>query len=577
MGIGKKFAGGVLHSFVPSHLKKYIVPQNYKKYSSEDQAVWRFIMKGINRNLSLYGYTGAWEGLQQTGIRQDKIPKIFDIDKKLQKFGWRAVCISGFIPPKAFMEFQMYKILPIASELRAIQHIFYTPAPDIVHEAVGHIPFLTNPVFSKFLEKYAQTVLKAIVSKEDMEKYEAIRDLSDLKENLKSTTRQIQKQEQKLKTVIKNISYTSESSYLSRLIWWTSEYGLMGSLKNPKIYGAGLISSIGESLRIKKVKKIKLDENCLNYPFDITDFQPQLFVAQDFEHLLEVLDLVSRTMSFHRGGAYGVDQAIKSKTLNTVVLDSGLQISGVLDKAIKTKTKNVVFLKFSGPVQLSFQDRQLKGHGAGYHREGYSTPLKFLTKSQTPFHLWTATEMLGQGLKKGQTAKMLFEGGIRLEGVLEHYLKFKGHLLLLSFKNCLIKDRNNNVLYHPSWGPFDLAVGGFVTSVFSGPADRKAYKQRDDFEPSQISKKTLTKKQKETFKVYKKIADFKTLSDSQFQKLLKELKKQESAWLMLLELLDFARNKADLKKQILNSLDFIEKTKLQNKEVFKLGRDLYQI
>ena len=54
----------------------------------------------------------------------------------------------------------------------------------------------------------------------------------------------------------------------------------MGSLKSPKIYGAGLISSIGETLHIQKVKKIKLSQNCINFPFDITDFQPQLFVAK---------------------------------------------------------------------------------------------------------------------------------------------------------------------------------------------------------------------------------------------------------------------------------------------------------
>ena len=566
-----------MSSFVPSHLKKYIVPQNYKKYNPEDQAVWRFIMKGISHNLSLYGYSGGLEGLKKTGIRQDKIPKVFDIDRKLQKFGWRAVCISGFIPPKAFMEFQMNKILPIASEIRTIQHIFYTPAPDIVHEAVGHIPFLTNPVFSRFLEKYAQTVLKAVMSREDIEKYKAIRDLSDLKENPKSTAKQIQKQEQKLKTVIKDISYISEASYLSCLIWWTSEYGLMGSLKNPKIYGAGLVSSIGESLQIKKVKKIKLDENCLNYPFDITNFQPQLFVAKNFEYLLEVLETVSKRLAFKRGGIYGLNQAIKSKTLNTVVLDSGLQISGVLDKTIQTKNKETAFLKFSGPVQLSFQNKQLKGHGASYHKEGYSTPLKFLAKSTKPFHLWTVKEMQSQGLGKGQKTKMLFEGGINLEGELKSYFKAKGCLLILTFKNCLITDNRNNLLYHPSWGPFDLAVGSSVTSVFSGPADSKAYKLKDDFEPSKVPQKILTKKQKATFKIYEKIANLKTLSDNRLKKLLKELKQQDNAWLMALELLDFVRNKKHFKKQILDSLGSIEKVTIQNKKVFKLGREFYKI
>ena len=63
--------------FVPLHLRKYIVPQNYKKYTAEDQAVWRFIMKGIVHNLSLHGHKGSLEGLRKTGISFDKIPLIF--------------------------------------------------------------------------------------------------------------------------------------------------------------------------------------------------------------------------------------------------------------------------------------------------------------------------------------------------------------------------------------------------------------------------------------------------------------------------------------------------------------------
>ena len=567
-----------MNSFIPSHLKKYIVPQNYQKYSQEDQAVWRFIMKGIHHNLSLYGYKGSLEGLEQTGIRYNKIPKVSDIDNKLQKFGWRAACISGFIPPKAFMEFQMNKILPIASEIRTLEHIFYTPAPDIVHEAVGHIPFLTNPVFSKFLERYAQTVLKAVTSQEDIEKYEAIRDLSDLKENPRSTTRQIQKQERKLKSVIKKISYISEASYLSRLIWWTSEYGLMGNLKNPKIYGAGLVSSIGESLHIKKVKKIKLDESCLNYPFDITDFQPQLFVAKNFEHLLEVLERVSRKMAFYRGGLYGVEQALKSKTLNTIVLDSGLQISGVLEKKIQTKNKALVFLKFSGPVQLSFENKQIKGHGKSYHKEGYSAPLEPLTKNKKPFHLWTEREMQKEGLKKGRTVQISFEGGLKLTGELKGFLRREKHLLLLTFKNCLIKDNRETLLYHPSWGDFDLAVGSFVTSVFSGPADPKAYKLKDDFQPSKVPQKRPTKKQREAFKVYKKIASLKTLSESRLKALLKEVQNQDQKWLMLLELLDLLKHKPKLRKQVLASEgSFVSRVKVQNKKIFHLGKKFYNL
>ena len=130
-----------MKSFIPTHLKKYVVPQNYKKYSHEDQAVWRFIMKGIIHNLSHYAYPGALEGLQKTGINQNQIPKIKNIDRKLQKFGWRAVCISGFIPPRAFMEFHLHKILPIASELRSIQHIFTPQLQTLFMKLLGMFLF----------------------------------------------------------------------------------------------------------------------------------------------------------------------------------------------------------------------------------------------------------------------------------------------------------------------------------------------------------------------------------------------------------------------------------------------------
>ena len=564
-----------MNSFVPIHLRKFLVSQNYKKYSQEDQAVWRFIMKGITYNLSHYGYPGALKGLQKTGIRQDKIPKIVNIDKKLQKFGWRAVCISGFIPPRAFMEFHLHKILPIASELRTIQHIFYTPAPDIVHEAVGHVPFLTNSVFSKFLSDYAKIVLKSISSSEDMEKYKAIRDLSDLKENPQSSLQQIKKQEKKLKTITKNISHVSEASYLARLIWWTSEYGLMGSLKKPKIYGAGLISSIGEALHTQKVKKIKLSKDCINYPFDITDFQPQLFVAKNFEHLLEVLQTVSKQLAFNKGGIYAVNQALKSKTLNTVVLDSGLQISGILTEKKQTKTNELSFLKFTGPVQLSFNNKQLKGHDKNYHKEGYSTPLNFLTKNKKPISLWTKSDFKKEGLKKGCSVKMKFKGGIQLKGLWVSELKHSGKLLVLTFKDCLITDNANNLLYHPSWGAFDLALGKKAVSVFSGPADSPSYQLQDDFEPSKAPQKMITSTQKKTFELFKKTSQIKT--SQQLDSFLKEIKKQNQAWLLFLELLKSVKDKPKLKRQVLSCLADFQKFNRQNKKVFQLGRQFYNI
>ena len=117
----------------------------------------------------------------------------------------------------------------------------------------------------------------------------------------------------------------SEAALLSRFIWWTSEYGLIGDLKNYKIYGAGLLSSIGESKRCftAKVKKIPLTAECINYSYDITSFQPQLFVTPSFEVLQEVLAELKKNLAYYQGGVFGLKRAVKSETLCTVQLDSG--------------------------------------------------------------------------------------------------------------------------------------------------------------------------------------------------------------------------------------------------------------
>ena len=102
---------------IPRHLKKYIVEQNYKDYSYIDQACWRFIMK-ISLSFFKENADGIYsDGLNKTGITLNKIPYIKSIDKKLSNFGWRAVCVRGFIPPNAFMEFQSLKILPFITKI----------------------------------------------------------------------------------------------------------------------------------------------------------------------------------------------------------------------------------------------------------------------------------------------------------------------------------------------------------------------------------------------------------------------------------------------------------------------------
>ena len=143
---------------LPEHLKKYIVEQDYSKYTPLDQAVWRFCLRQLNYFLSRYGHSCYSEGLAKTGISVESIPKISEMSSCLEKFGWVALPVSGFIPPAAFMELQSLGVLPIACDMRTIDHLLYTPAPDIVHEAAGHAPIIVDKEYVDYLKKYSQII-----------------------------------------------------------------------------------------------------------------------------------------------------------------------------------------------------------------------------------------------------------------------------------------------------------------------------------------------------------------------------------------------------------------------------------
>ncbi len=122
----------------------------------------------------------------------------------------------------------------------------------------------------------------------------------------------------------------SEMAQIRNLHWWTVEYGLIGSVKEPKIYGAGLLSSIGESAwcMTDEVKKLEYSLEAANQEFDITKPQPQLYVTPDFSYLSQVLEEFANTMALRKGGLSGLEKLINSKNLGTIELSTGIQISG---------------------------------------------------------------------------------------------------------------------------------------------------------------------------------------------------------------------------------------------------------
>lgn len=518
---------------LPAHLQRYVVEQNYARYTSEDQAVWRYILRQLKKFLGKHAHECYLKGLEQTGITTEEIPRIENIDEKLSRFGWSAVPVSGFIPPAAFMEFQSLGILPIASDMRSLDHLLYTPAPDIVHEAAGHAPILIDPDFASYLKKYANVARNAILSAEDLAQYEAIRILSDLKEMPNAPKHTIQNAEANLTNINSSMRYTSEGSLISRMNWWTAEYGLIGDIKNPKIFGAGLLSSVGESrwCLSDKVKKIPLTIDCINYGYDITEPQPQLFVVKDFIKLHDVLDELEKRMAFRKGGAYALSQLKMSESVNTLQLNNGLQISG---KLVDYKpSENPYFIRFGGPCQLAYKGEELKDQGTARHAHGFSTPLGTTDKSER-------LEDLAKNWNNGAKIHLRYKSGIELKGTLVRKGLHEGHLLYLTLNDCSIT-LGSEQLYKPEWGEMDLALGESVACVLSGPADRKKF-EIDDFVNQRVPERQFTEDQQFTFDIFKNLRKARETKNQTLwiQSIDVFLSKQELPWLVGLEIIELA-------------------------------------
>ncbi|NBT59634.1 phenylalanine 4-monooxygenase, partial [bacterium] len=160
---------------IPEYLRKYCKAQDYGRYTPREHSTWRYILRQAQDFFKDHAVPIYLEGLKKTGVSLEQIPKISDMDKCLREFGWGAVGVSGFIPPSAFLDLQARGIMPIAMDMRTLEHVGYTPAPDIVHEAAGHLPILADPLYREYFKQYATMAKKALQTKEDIALYEAVR------------------------------------------------------------------------------------------------------------------------------------------------------------------------------------------------------------------------------------------------------------------------------------------------------------------------------------------------------------------------------------------------------------------
>ena len=528
---------------LPLHLRKYIVPQVYEKYTPVDHAVWRYVMRQNYSYLKNVAYYPYIPGLKKAGLTIEKIPSLQEINDALTLIGWGAVTVDGFIPPAAFMEFQAYRVLVIAADIRQLEHIEYTSAPDIIHESAGHAPIISDTKYNQYLSYLGSIGTKALFSSKDYALYESIRALSILKEMPNVDQKELDEAEALVLYNQQNLGTPSEMALLSRLQWWTVEYGLIGSLDQPKIYGAGLLSSIGESASCMdpKVKKIEYTIDALSYGYDITKEQPQLFVTPTFQNLIDVLKQFESTMAYRVGGLESVLKAIECKNICTAVFSSGLQVSGVFSKVATDVHHAIKYINTMGPTSLAFKDQLIQGHDVHYHAHGFGSPvgkLKDATKSLEDF---TAADLLLAGIIIDKVVALNFENGIMVEGKLVSQTYMEEKLVLLSFADCKVTDKEGQVFFEPAWGMFDMAIGDNIVSVFNGSADKNTLEDQLYVSEQSTHQPSYTAKDLQYQSLFKQIRTYREQgkSDDSLNQIWQAIKNEfETDWLGAMELLE---------------------------------------
>ncbi|TVZ28591.1 phenylalanine-4-hydroxylase [Gillisia sp. Hel_I_86] len=557
---------------LPAHLKQFIKPQDYSEYSAINQAVWRYVMRKNVEYLSKVAHKSYLEGLKQTGISIDHIPNMYGMNRILQEIGWAAVAVDGFIPPAAFMEFQAYNVLVIASDIRQIDHIEYTPAPDIIHEGAGHAPIIANPEYAEYLRRFGEIGCKAISSAKDYEMYEAIRHLSIIKEAEETPEDEIKAAEEKVAYLQNNMGAPSEMAQIRNLHWWTVEYGLIGTVENPKIYGAGLLSSIGESAwcMTDKVKKKPYSIEAAQQEFDITKPQPQLYVTPDFAHLSSVLEEFANSMALRRGGLEGINKLINSKILGTIELSTGLQISGDFTKVIESGNKPVYF-QITGKTALSYRGKELVGHSVQNHPAGFGSPIGQLTGINLAIEDMSPRDLRAYDIYEEEKISFEFEGNIKVSGtIVTGTRNLQGKIILIRLKDCTVL-HGEEILFQPDWGHYDMAIGKNIISAFAGPADPLSFDLITHTPSSTTIKSKKNEEKLELETLYESVRNIREGNNAKFsvQAIFDLVKKYHSNdWLLSVEIYELIFHQdPKLAKEVKEHLD---KLKIRRPDVAHL-------
>ena len=225
----------------------WTIPQAWNDYSPAEHAIWDRLFERQSAMLPGRVAPAFLDGLDVLRLSKPGVPDFEELSDRLRKLtGWSVVAVPGLVPDEVFFEHMANRRFVAGRFIRKPEQIDYLEEPDVFHDVFGHVPLLANPVFADYMQAYGEGGLRSL--------------------------------------------QFGSLDKLARLYWYTVEFGLIREAGDLKLYGAGIVSSHGESvfaLDDPSPHRIGFDlKRVMRTRYRIDDYQQNYFVIDSFEDLL---------------------------------------------------------------------------------------------------------------------------------------------------------------------------------------------------------------------------------------------------------------------------------------------------
>jgi phenylalanine-4-hydroxylase len=240
----------------------FTIDQPLERYGQVDHAVWNQLYVRQSALLQGRACDAFVAGLAKIELPADRVPSFADVNRQLKPAtGWEIVAAPGLVPDRVFFEHLANRRFPVTWWMRRPDQLDYLQEPDCFHDLFGHVPLLINPVFADYMHAYGRVALAVADDPQALAR-------------------------------------------LARLYWYTVEFGLIRDERGTNglsIYGAGIVSSKGESLyslESAAPNRLGFDlERVMRTKYRIDTFQKTYFVIDDFEQLFALAHVDARALA----------------------------------------------------------------------------------------------------------------------------------------------------------------------------------------------------------------------------------------------------------------------------------------